>query len=426
MKRALVFCGGGAKGSYEAGVWKYLDDRGMKFDIVTGTSIGGLNAAMYAQHDYEGCMELWNKITLDLIMSDSFKYDENKSIKVSLKEKSNLFSFLKNYISDGGGDVTPFKNLVDEYIRPEAIISSDVLCGVVTAKFPSLQGVEVKLNEHTPSKIKKYLIATASAFPVFQVCKIGKESFVDGGYYDNLPINFALELGAEEVVAVDLSPNITHKEYLNKSFIKYIYPRWNLGGFLKFDHEVITKNWNLGYNDAKKAFGELIGFKYTFNKVDIDESISRKFILEMTKLIAFMQKNKIKSNVKPEIEGDVFYLLEKSTDRPLSDFEYYLRAVEITAEFFSIDHYRVYDLKMMLDIFISNILELELDLNLFDGYFKLKSINKQKDFVSRMDDKKLLRYLLDENKELNIEELAIICASKPIIFIIYTLIQTRG
>ena len=53
MKRALVFSGGGAKGSYEIGVWKATKRLNMKFDIVTGTSIGAINGAMYAIGDYK-------------------------------------------------------------------------------------------------------------------------------------------------------------------------------------------------------------------------------------------------------------------------------------------------------------------------------------------------------------------------------------
>lgn len=423
MKKGLVFCGGGAKGSYEAGVWKYLDEHGIKFDIVTGTSIGGLNAAMYAQHDFDRDIELWNKITIDLIVEDSFKYDEKKSIKVTLKENDNLIGFLKNYISNRGGNVSPFKELVDEYIDPEKIINSDVICGIVTAKFPSMQGVEVVLKEKTPAKIKKFLIATASAFPVFQVCKIDKESYVDGGYYDNLPINFAIELGAEDIVAVDLNPNITHKEFLNKSYIKYIHPRWNLGGFLKFEREAINKNLMLGYMDAQKAYGELFGFKYAFNKIDTIKS--REFVLMVSKVVGYMQKNKIKSNVKPEIEGDIFHILEKSVYRPLSDDEYYIRAVEVAAEFFNVDYYKKYDLHQMFQIIESEISMLDFNPNLYNGYLRLKSINKQKDFVSRMDDKFLIKDLFNRELELPIEELAIICASKPIIFIIYMIMKLR-
>lgn len=47
VRRAVVFSGGGAKGAFEIGVWKALNALGYYADIVTGTSIGALNGALY-------------------------------------------------------------------------------------------------------------------------------------------------------------------------------------------------------------------------------------------------------------------------------------------------------------------------------------------------------------------------------------------
>lgn len=55
MKRALVLAGGGAKGSYQVGVWKALAELGWKPDIITGTSVGCLNGALFVLDGYE-----WN------------------------------------------------------------------------------------------------------------------------------------------------------------------------------------------------------------------------------------------------------------------------------------------------------------------------------------------------------------------------------
>ncbi|MGM9972379.1 MAG: patatin-like phospholipase family protein [Anaeroplasmataceae bacterium] len=427
MKKGLVFCGGGAKGSYECGVWKYLNEKNMKFDIVTGTSIGALNAAMYAQHDYERCMELWNKIRYDMILKNGFSYDERINIKVSLKQREDLLSFLTGYLKTKGGDPTPFLKLMDEYIDPERLVNSDVTLGIVTALFPSFKGVEVNVKELKPDEVKQYLLASVSAFPVFKTCKIGNNLYVDGGYYDNLPINFALHLGAMDIVAVDLNPNITHKEYLNKPYIKYIHPTWPLGGFLKFDNEIIMNNFNLGYNDARKAFGELIGFKYLFNKIEEDAIFTRKFVIRISNLVAYMQKNKIKTNVKPEIEGNIFHILEKSTYRPLSDFDYYIRGVEVVCEFLNIDHYIVYNLNEILTIIDSMIASIDY-VDVFNGYSRLKNPGRQRDFISKIDDKSLLRYLYEKilnEEELSVELLANILASKPIIFISYCVLLRK-
>ena len=52
-KTALVLSGGGARGAYEAGVWQALTELGIKIDIITGTSVGAINAAMVAQDELE-------------------------------------------------------------------------------------------------------------------------------------------------------------------------------------------------------------------------------------------------------------------------------------------------------------------------------------------------------------------------------------
>ena len=61
MKQALVLAGGGAKGAYQAGCIKALQEMNYEFDIVTGTSIGALNALLVVQQDYESLYQLWDK-----------------------------------------------------------------------------------------------------------------------------------------------------------------------------------------------------------------------------------------------------------------------------------------------------------------------------------------------------------------------------
>ena len=53
MKKAIVFAGGGAKGAYEAGFIKAIHEAQMDYQIVTGTSIGALNACLLAQKDID-------------------------------------------------------------------------------------------------------------------------------------------------------------------------------------------------------------------------------------------------------------------------------------------------------------------------------------------------------------------------------------
>ncbi|MEG0115909.1 MAG: patatin-like phospholipase family protein, partial [Hydrogenoanaerobacterium sp.] len=60
-------------------------------------------------------------------------------------------------------------------------------------------------NKNLPEgELVDYLMASAACFPAMQMRKIGATKYIDGGYYDNMPVNLAIESGAEEIVAVDL------------------------------------------------------------------------------------------------------------------------------------------------------------------------------------------------------------------------------
>ncbi len=51
--KALVLAGGGARGSYQVGVWRALMELDWHPQIITGTSVGSLNGAMFVLDQYE-------------------------------------------------------------------------------------------------------------------------------------------------------------------------------------------------------------------------------------------------------------------------------------------------------------------------------------------------------------------------------------
>lgn len=60
-KLGLVLAGGGGKGAYQIGVWKYLKEIGIDkhISVISGTSVGGLNAALLAMNDYDIAEDIW-------------------------------------------------------------------------------------------------------------------------------------------------------------------------------------------------------------------------------------------------------------------------------------------------------------------------------------------------------------------------------
>ena len=88
----------------------------------------------------------------------------------------------------------------------------------------------------------------------------------------------------------------------------------------------------------------------------------------------------------------------------------------------ALDHFKVYDLDDFITKLHQSLAEVSVPENLFEGYNRLKNINKKKDFVSRISSQPLLKYVLQKN--LSIEEMSILAASKPKVFIIYLLLRS--
>lgn len=265
LKRALVLAGGGSKGAYEVGFVKALRELGIDYNIVTGTSIGSLNGCLLAQKDYNAMVNLWNTMTINDVFSGGFDDDFNfMNIDDLMNQKNLVYSFFKKYLKEKGADITPLKELIRSLLDEDKLLNSDIDFGLCTVKFPSLKPVLITKQEMGKENVYNYLIASASCFPAFPIYSFKDEQYIDGGYYDNVPIDLAFKMGADEVIVVDMHMEATHPHYLDKPFVKYIHPYVDLGMFMDFDRASLDRNIRLGYQVCMKAYGELEGIQYTF------------------------------------------------------------------------------------------------------------------------------------------------------------------
>lgn len=283
MKRALVLAGGGSKGSYELGFIKALYEHGIHFDIVTGTSIGALNACMIVQKNtIEEMEDLWDHLDFDHVFASM--PDIKGMSEDFMTQKAIAVNFFKGYLENRGADVRPFYEIVRELLDEKALLDSNIDFGLCTVKYPSLKPVYMTKNEMPYENIYKYLLASAACFPAFPMIEIDGEKYLDGGYYDNLPIDLAIRMGADEIIAVDLhgpDKDIIHACYLNRPHIIYSRPYSDLGTFMNFAPETIARNKRLGYLTGLKTIGVLEGKKYSFQPYqnEIYETFYRHILL---------------------------------------------------------------------------------------------------------------------------------------------------
>ncbi len=290
MKRAIVLSGGGSKGAYQMGVWKALKKMNLNYDIVTGTSVGALNGALMVQGNYFKGVSLWRQLSFKLL----FDKENSDSFKDALNIKDIYKIYAKNIVLSGGLKPEQLENTMYKTINEKKFRDSKIDYGMVTVKVPKYEPLYLTKKDIPKGELIDYLMASATCFPAFQVKKIGDDNFIDGGYYDNMPINLAIDMGADEIIAVDL--NVVEIKQPPKKNIKitYIVPNNKLGSFLIFDSKIAKQNIRYGYNDTLKAFGKLEGKKYSFKKGQLENNYYKnkeRFIKLAKDLSEFNDKN---------------------------------------------------------------------------------------------------------------------------------------
>ncbi|MDD6182678.1 MAG: patatin-like phospholipase family protein [Lachnospiraceae bacterium] len=336
MKRAVVLCGGGTKGSYELGVWQALRELQIDYQIVTGTSIGSVNGAMMACRDYENAKFLWETIEMENVMEDGINL--TNTIEGMYNQKELIRPFLKKYVKNKGADVSPFEKFIEDLIDEEKIRQSDVEYGLVTVQVSPMKPLELTLNEIPQGLLKEYIMCSSAIFPLFPMHKIENKTYIDGCYYDNLPIDFALRMGADEVIAVDLHTNPSHGEYLNKPFVTYIRPSRSLGTMMNFEREILDGNVLLGYQDAMKTFGKLTGFRYCFRKEELGE-YEKQTEQFMAEILHKESDHKGKGGAFPkqsELKKICSCIEEHTNGKILTKEDYFVRGAEICGELWEI------------------------------------------------------------------------------------------
>lgn len=347
MKRAIVLAGGGSKGSYEAGFMKAIQELNIDYQIVTGTSIGALNGCLLAQQDFLAMENLWKTLDISKVFAGGFSPDFSFDLDNMLDQSNLVVSFFKKYLKEKGADITPLKNIIRGLLKEDQLLSSPIDFGLCTVYYPSLKPLLITKNEMEKDHIFDYLIASASCFPVFPIHDIAGQSFIDGGYYDNVPIDLAFDMGADEVIVVDMHTEATHKHYLNRPHVTYTTPYLDLGGFMDFSRESLDRNMRIGYQTAMKCFGGLVGVQYTFQP--FETPLFHEFYQEVLYLERY-----IRSLFRSDSSGNLVYkFMEAHKDQPLNEQDYLFVALDWLAEMLERDASYIYQ----FDLFVDDILK---------------------------------------------------------------------
>lgn len=259
-KTALVLSGGGSRGAYEAGAWQALAELGIRIDIVTGTSVGAINGAMVVQGDLDNTVRLWKEIETHMIFD--------------VPEGTQPREYAREIVFNKGAGTSGLKKLLEKYIDEETVRKAPADFGVVIVELPTFTPHYVYKEEMKPGQLLDHILASASLYPAIHSCEIDGKEYIDGGYADVMPVQMALDKGADEVIAVYLNAvGIVDRKALQATpNLTLIESRWDLGSTLIFDTDNARRIMRLGYLDAMKAYHVFDGEYYTFARGSFDKA----------------------------------------------------------------------------------------------------------------------------------------------------------
>lgn len=231
----LVLSGGGSRGAYEAGILHYIRTdlarrlgRHVPIDIVTGTSVGAINAAFLAatmndpQTQAQQIVAAWRSLRIEELISlragdllrgarmmlggdpppptpGTFRYG-------GLLDTTGLERFVIRTIPWRGID----RNLRDRSLYALSVSATHVGTGHTVVFLSCADPVPREWSRdpfvrHRAARIgPRHVLASAAIPLLFPTVKIGEEYFTDGGLRQNTPMSPAIRLGADRLVLISL------------------------------------------------------------------------------------------------------------------------------------------------------------------------------------------------------------------------------
>ena len=234
-KIGFVLAGGGSRGAYEAGIIHYLRTdlarrlgRHVPVDIISGTSVGAINAAFLAATMADPDMQAaqlvaaWRALRIEELISlrpidvlraarlmlggdppppapGSFRYG-------GLLETSGLERFVLRVIPWRGID----RSLRGRHLQALSVSATHVGTGHTVVFLSSGEPVPREWSRdpfvrHRAARIgPRHVLASAAIPMLFPAVKIGDDYYTDGGLRQNTPMSPAIRLGADRLLLVSL------------------------------------------------------------------------------------------------------------------------------------------------------------------------------------------------------------------------------
>ncbi len=228
MEYGLVFCGGGGRGAYQAGVWKTLEKFGLAryVSAVSGTSVGALNAAMFCSVSVYKAERIWSELSQSDIADPvsaagrvigsivNFAKSDDKTVnrgKIGSAFNSGLFS------REG------LTALIEENGINAAVTRSPIPCFACLHNTSWGEAEYFDMRAYPPDTVTRLLWASTAIPAAFAPVDIGGTLYRDGGLSDNTPVKPLYDIGLRRFIISYLSRDTIDKtKFPDAEFIELV------------------------------------------------------------------------------------------------------------------------------------------------------------------------------------------------------------
>jgi|GEM_PF-411239 len=290
LKLGLVLSGGGAKGAYQLGVWKAMEE----FDLsrmvraVSGSSVGSLNGFMFCYSDYESAEYMW----MHQVGKDKFfRSKAETQLDSEYARPDNTFmgwmplsapmtdtsigvaSSLMGTLYRRNKSLGLFSNQgIDELIT---LASRDITYD--RQNYPLFYVCAYEFMEQRPRYFrvnaindllhcKKALLASSAIPLAFPPVKVEGMHYYDGGCIDNIPVRPLQDHNFDLIIVVNIEGATTPYDlmsmypYANILEIKPFKPLGGMMSAMQFDQDFITSSYEQGYAQGCDIFRYLTSY----------------------------------------------------------------------------------------------------------------------------------------------------------------------
>lgn len=336
----IVLEGGGARGAYQIGAWKALEEAGVKIKGVSGTSVGALNGALICMGDLQKAEEVWENISYSQVMSvedelmDGIMRHDFRSLNHAELIKNSL-----HYLANGGIDVTPLRELIDGHIDEDKIRYGDKDFFFQVFSATELKELDVEARLVPDGELADMVLASAY-FPVFKKERINGNKLIDAGMFNNVPVDSLVKRGYTDIISIRIyGIGLEKKIKLPEGVtVTEIAPRVELGNILEFDSRKSRRNMKIGYYDAMRMLYGLEGRIYYIDSQMDEKECLLRFVSAGEPLYRSTMEELL-----PAMASEL--KLEKEWNYK----ELYLAALEASARQLRVQKYKIYTEQELLE-----------------------------------------------------------------------------